>query len=283
MLVKTYPAPSKKYGETVCCAAIDVATNRWVRVYPVNFRALDRDTQFRKWQFISASYTKARNDGRPESIHIHQDSIRVGDWLPAGRGWNRRRRYTDPLVVPSIEWLEAENTASGVSLGLIKPADIVDLTVEPTGERWEKESERDYRQLTITWEAEGLPASDLERLPYRFRYRFRCSDAACASHEMVILDWEIGQAFRNWRRQHGERGALARIRQKYLEELPQRELFLVVGTHHVYGNWMIVGVFAVPHADVAKQDRRAFGDRGGETASMTLPWVDLETQEGDPF
>jgi hypothetical protein len=45
-VVKTYPNPSTKYGETVCVAGVDLATREWVRVYPVTFRQLP-DTQFR--------------------------------------------------------------------------------------------------------------------------------------------------------------------------------------------------------------------------------------------
>lgn len=117
MLVKTYPVPSKKYGETVCCAAIDSATGEWVRIYPVNFRALEPGVQFRKWQFISATFSKARNDARPESIRIHQDSIRAGEWLPPkAPGWNRRRQFTDPLIVPSVEALAELNASRRTSL-----------------------------------------------------------------------------------------------------------------------------------------------------------------------
>jgi hypothetical protein len=240
--------------------------------------------QFKKWQFVSATYAKARADARPESIHIHQDSIRAGEWLSPGKGWARRRAYTDPLVVPSVEALRTMNDQGGTSLGIIRPREIEDLTIERAGEAWDEASEHEYTQLSMQWQAEGLPISDLERIPYRFRYKFRCQDAACRTgHEMVILDWEIGEAFRKWRRAHGEAGALSRIREKYLVELPSRELFLVLGTHHVYGNWMIVGVFAIPLPKIGEKERAALRQRTGESASMTLPWVELETQQRDPL
>jgi hypothetical protein len=40
VVVKTYPNPSHSYGETVCCAGVDLATGRWVRMYPITFRRL---------------------------------------------------------------------------------------------------------------------------------------------------------------------------------------------------------------------------------------------------
>ena len=100
MLVKTYPAPSKTYGETVCCAGIDRETGKWVRIFPVSFRRLERDVQFRKWQFIRATFSTPRTDARPESIRIHPETIERGAFLPAASGWDRRRAFTDPLVAP---------------------------------------------------------------------------------------------------------------------------------------------------------------------------------------
>jgi hypothetical protein len=74
MLVKTYPTPSQKYGETVCCAGIDADTMRCVRIYPVNFRSLADYQKFSRWTFIDATWEPATY-GRPESRHVHQDSI----------------------------------------------------------------------------------------------------------------------------------------------------------------------------------------------------------------
>ncbi len=77
MLVKTYPTPSKTYGETVCCAGIDVGTRDWKRIFPVNFRSLGREAKFKKWQIIRAAWVPSR-DYRPESIRILQDTIEPG-------------------------------------------------------------------------------------------------------------------------------------------------------------------------------------------------------------
>jgi hypothetical protein len=66
MLVKTYPSPSTKYGETVCCAGIDAETREWIRMYPVNFRSLDEFAKFRKWQFVEAAWGPSQSDGRLE-------------------------------------------------------------------------------------------------------------------------------------------------------------------------------------------------------------------------
>jgi len=36
--VMTYPSPSRKYVEIVCCAGIDLASGSWIRLYPVPYR-----------------------------------------------------------------------------------------------------------------------------------------------------------------------------------------------------------------------------------------------------
>ncbi|MEY2518071.1 MAG: hypothetical protein QOJ89_5435, partial [bacterium] len=92
MLVKTYPVPSTRYGETVCCAAIDTKSGGWVRIYPVNFRALGRGEQFKKWQFIRAAFGPTRDDSRPESIRVFQETIVAGELIEP-RQWARRRAF----------------------------------------------------------------------------------------------------------------------------------------------------------------------------------------------
>jgi hypothetical protein len=61
--VKAAPNPSEKYGETVCVAGLrlDLDAAGWVRLYPVNFRELDGDGQFRKYDVVSL-------DARPNPV-----------------------------------------------------------------------------------------------------------------------------------------------------------------------------------------------------------------------
>jgi hypothetical protein len=61
VVVKMYPTPSQKYGETVCCGAVDLATGGWVRMYPITFRSLT-DRWFSKYQVIDCKATKPRDD-----------------------------------------------------------------------------------------------------------------------------------------------------------------------------------------------------------------------------
>lgn len=73
--VKAAPNPSAKYGETVCVAGlrVDLLRTTWVRLYPINFRYLDSDEAFKKYDIISVDAKPARQDPRRES------------WKPIGR------------------------------------------------------------------------------------------------------------------------------------------------------------------------------------------------------
>jgi len=71
--VKTYPLPSKKTIEASCTAGI-TEDGKWIRLFPLPFRHLESSKQFKKYQWIEASVTKAK-DPRPESYKIDIDSI----------------------------------------------------------------------------------------------------------------------------------------------------------------------------------------------------------------
>jgi hypothetical protein len=69
ILCKTYPSPSAGYVETSCVAAMEEG-GRLLRLYPVPFRLLEDENQFRKWQWIEADIEKAKDDHRQESHRI---------------------------------------------------------------------------------------------------------------------------------------------------------------------------------------------------------------------
>jgi hypothetical protein len=49
--VKTYPLPSNKYNELVCTAGL-LPSGKWIRLYPVPFRALPYADQYSKYHFM---------------------------------------------------------------------------------------------------------------------------------------------------------------------------------------------------------------------------------------
>ena len=89
--VKAYPNPSSSYGETVCCAGIDINTSEWVRLYPIAFRDLENNKRFKKYSVVEIACAKADKDHRPESFHVDSDSITVKEEIDTKKGWVRRK------------------------------------------------------------------------------------------------------------------------------------------------------------------------------------------------
>ena len=89
--VKTYPTLSRKYGETVCTAGVR-ADGSWMRIYPVPFRRLDEEEQYKKFDWIETNFVRGRSDPRPETHHPAD----LAKMLPVGHmgtqdNWRERR------------------------------------------------------------------------------------------------------------------------------------------------------------------------------------------------
>ena len=123
ILCKTYPSPSSKYAETSCVAGM-TEDGKFIRLYPVPFRLVADEQQFKKWQWITARLEKAKDDHRPESHRVFVDTIECDpEPLPAGRlGWPHRAVLLSKLPVFSdFAALERAREAGGGTLALLRP------------------------------------------------------------------------------------------------------------------------------------------------------------------
>lgn len=86
--VKTYPALSEKYEELVCTAGFR-EDGTWIRIYPVPFRKLDYETQYKKWQWIEVDLVKNDSDFRPESYRPYSEDtpIKILDSVGTSNSW----------------------------------------------------------------------------------------------------------------------------------------------------------------------------------------------------
>lgn len=89
ILAKTYPVPSAKYEETTCVAGI-TDNGQMRRLFPIQFRFIDGEKQFKKWQWISARVKKAPKDHRAESHIINSESIVCQDVITTDKFWQAR-------------------------------------------------------------------------------------------------------------------------------------------------------------------------------------------------
>jgi hypothetical protein len=114
ILVKALPQPSRKYGETVCCAGV-TPDGFWKRLYPIRYRHLSGETAFSRWDIVRFRYRPPRQDKRAESCNVEENSIEIVGEMPR----KERSRLLDPLILPSV----GAAARRGDSLALIRPID----------------------------------------------------------------------------------------------------------------------------------------------------------------
>jgi hypothetical protein len=244
IVVRTYPTPARKGVEVSCTAAV-TADQRWLRLFPIPYRFLTPDRQFSKYQWIDVRVQKS-SDSRPESFEIDRDSIRiVSGVLPTTAGWRARKDAVLPLKSPSLCSLKAERDAKKhPTLGIFKPKAIHGLVFEKDRATW---TDDELAKLSQGRMFEEAPKEELEKIPYKFKYRFTCDDPECPTHELHCSDWEMMQSYRRWRQRYGT-DWVRYFRQRYeTEMIHKNDTHFYVGTMasrpHV---WIIVGLFYPP-------------------------------------
>jgi hypothetical protein len=253
-------------------------------MYPITFRQL-AERQFAKYQEIECAAATPRADKRPESLRVDQDSIRlIGEPLVAGpAGWRRRMALLPPPA-RSLEEIHEAHAGDGTSIGMFRPRQVERLVIEKAGS-WTPRQETFVRQQRLgLGEAVAREMHELEHLSFTFSYRFRCDDERCSSgHELQILDWEIGQSYRQWSRSDPGRWE-AMIRQRYEQELPSRDLHLVVGNQAKRPQaFMIIGLVRPPRPKMDGGNVQQTLDLMGEQGPVTGSGIGLEAEQADAF
>lgn len=253
ILCKTYPSPSAKYAETSCVAGMDEEGNL-IRLYPVPFRLIGDDQQFKKWQWIDAKLEKSRNDHRPESHKVYVDTIAcLGIPIPSDNSWQARRPWLDKLPnYTSFSDIETARQATSASLALLRPARILGLEIRKVDNpEWtEEEKEKLVRlqqQGDLFDETDRRSVTQLRKLPYDFYYHYECDTAEGPVRDRKkIVDWEIGALYWNVRRTHGKNWE-APFRAKLENELPAKDLMFLLGTIHRFPDqWLIISLIYPP-------------------------------------
>ncbi len=243
--VKAYPNPSAKYFESVCVAAI-TREEGWVRLYPVGFRSLPDEQRFKKYQRIQLRMRKHERDHRPERFRPDENSIKLGEVIGTKNAWRERWRWIRPTLGPTMcELLQAEESHSR-SLACIKPRDVDKLIVEAAEGGWAGRKQAVIDQLTFFDPVE----TKLEKIPFIFKYRYRCENRDCRGHTQSIIDWELMELYRKTRGPGVPPDDIhARIREKFLGELcaETKDTHFFVGNHSRFpATFMVLGVFWPP-------------------------------------
>jgi hypothetical protein len=141
--------------------------------------------------------------------------------------------------------LEALYESQRVSLGIVRPTEILDLKAEPVEREWKPKWQAALKQFSLF----SGPPKHLEKLPYKFSYVFRCADSGDKVHTAMIEDWELGVLYRREVERFGdEQVAVASVRKKFFDEIcdSSRDTRFFMGTVFPYNTWVVIGVFWPP-------------------------------------
>jgi len=249
ILVKTYPEISKKYVETVCVAGIDKATLEMVRIYPIRFRYIDEERQFKKYDWITVDIDgKSAHDNRVESFTINPNSIEIKSRETGGKvDWNKRCKYVldSPHVISDIKKLKALQKDKNISLAITKPAGKITFFIEKRSNAEITEIEKKKNSVLSQGDLfEDI--KDIESIPYRFRAQFKCSHPECPGHNMSILDWEIAQLYRKLKKDRSWKEKMIQKLESICDQ-NTREVYFILGNinrwRHIF---CILGFFYPP-------------------------------------
>lgn len=236
VLIKAWPQPSKRYGETVCCAGV-TREGKWRRLFPVRFRHLVGDAKFQRWDILEYKPRQPRDDSRAESRRVEEDSLKVVGAMPK----RERAAFFEKLVRPSF----SSAAAAGESLSLIRPTSLQFKWRRRADAEMAAEIERRDRAL-----AQGdLFDADLKKLeicPYNLRMTFNDGDG---EHAMMCGHWETSYTILKWRKHYGDDRALEMLKTRYEQEYLQAGVCLALGTVKKRPKqWTLLGIIRLDEA-----------------------------------
>lgn len=219
MFVKTYPTPSRAYGELVCTAGVRLSDKQWIRIYPYPFRLLDKDRQFRKGDVLVAKLLRTTQDPRPDSYKLY-DSAGIAIDSDAYVDIGGRLQLAEATAVDGVREFQQLMLPEGGWGPSLRPVRVkvgsVEVSWKQESKKWPK-GQMQKLQLAKDRAESGLFERQeffrlLEKLPYSFYMSFE--DGARDRHRLQILDWEIAVLYLKLVRDNPEAKALELVKQK---------------------------------------------------------------------
>lgn len=238
VLVRATPEKSKRNGEGHAVGVTGINRDgELLRLYPLRFRYGEGLVDFRRKDLLEVTVTRPENDPRWESR-------KVLDYVNLGRP--AKDREIKELILPLVTSLERLNI-EGASLGVVKP-ELQDIEVKVNS------LDTFDRQEYFDMMGDFLEKGEKAGMPVEIKYTFRCEgEEACRGHKIVLLDWGLNETVRSIIREEKEPLAVKkRIREQLFENLKEKELYFIMGTHFIYGTWLITGIFG-PEKEGANQ------------------------------
>lgn len=241
---KTYPTPASKGAEVSCTAGV-TDDGKWIRLFPIPFRFMEGNQRFKKYQWIEVAATKSLSDPRKESFEVNIDTLKtISAPLPTKDAWEARKKIVLPLQAPSLCYLQRTRRQTRDTLGIFKPKTIHKFIIKPDTPDWTPAEREKLLQYSLY---DKSPLQPLEKIPYKFSYRFTCHDKACNGHKLICIDWELCQSYRVWRDKYKDNWEWTLLNRYETDMILNRDTHFFVGTIHGHpGTWIIIGLFYPP-------------------------------------
>lgn len=253
--VKTYPTLASKYDELVCTAGFR-EDGTWVRIYPIPFRKLDYDKQYKKYDWVEIDLIRNDSDFRPESHRPYsiENAFDIVGHIDTTNNWQLRKEIVLKNVYTNLDSLiaDAKDDSKRTSLAVFKPTQILDFISEPVEREWDKTKLDNLKakalQLNLFANSDN-PFEVVNKVPYKFSFVFL--DDKDRKSTLMIEDWETGQLFWNCLKHHvrNEQKACADVKNKYFDDFARtKDLYFYLGTtrnfHFIAPNpFIIIGTF----------------------------------------
>ena len=244
VLVRATPEKSKKDGDGHPVGVIGINKDgEFLRLYPLGFRYGEGLVDFRRNDLLEVTVTKPEHD-------IRWESRKVLNYVNLQKPL--KEREIKELVLPLVTSVEKLNL-EGASLGVIKPT-ILDIEIKVN--RIETYNRQQYFNLIGNFLEKGERA----RIPVEIKCIFRCEgEETCRGHKSILLAWEFNDIIRNIIRDEQEPADVERkIREKFFGISQEKELYFIMGTHFMYGTWMITGLFCPEKNGKSQSDLSGF-------------------------
>jgi len=254
IITKTYPSPSKKYRETTCVAAIN-KKGKLRRLFPIPFRLLGGEFQFKRWEWIEAGVAKADKDHRPESYKLDTDSIIRHEKVGTESGWAERYYWIEPHIMDSFEQLEARRQNSGETLGFIRPNNCKLIITKADNPDWTEEETNKLIQDGLFDPPEVKKRFPLRKVPYDFYYEYECQNKSESyTYQHKIIDWEVCSLYWNCQELYGSNWEIYFRQKLEIEFSKNKDLIFLMGTIHRFPDqWLIVGLIYPPKTEARQR------------------------------
>lgn len=256
--VKTYPTISEKYTELACTAGFR-EDGSWIRLYPIPFRLLDEEHQYKKYQWVEVDIARNRGDQRPESHRVLNTSeIELLDEVGAERQWADRRKLVlgNKKIYTNLREIIGLAHDNKISLVVFRPAKVLEFIAESAEPEWPHDKINgilnSMKQGNLFEDQNLEDFKIMPKLPYKFSYCFK--DDTGIESKLMIEDWEIGQLYWNCEKYYGKDQAVQKVRQKYMDDFVKtKDLYLFLGTTYEWhvrkakNPFVIIGTFHPPY------------------------------------